>query len=186
MHLPEQARGSRPNAITVKRKIKTVSALFFLRPLLLPVGEEPPAAPAGIPSTVGASSRDGIAAGCCPFKAKGFFSRCHNLPASAEGTRVHPRFTDAAQEGATLLGPAADASSFVARTPLGFCSPTPWSCLARHRRRKQALCTDTYNQHRREKPLSVKKSLWDDREAGKSRQLPKRKESARAVSISRR
>lgn len=40
MHHPEQARGRRPNAITVKRKIKTVSALFFLRPLVPPMGEE--------------------------------------------------------------------------------------------------------------------------------------------------
>lgn len=38
-------RGSRPNAITVKRWIKTVSALFFLPP----VGEEHRVAPMGVP-----------------------------------------------------------------------------------------------------------------------------------------
>lgn len=61
MHLPEQAQGSQPNTITVKRKIKTVSALF----LLPPVGEKHPAAPMGVPNT--------------------FKRGCHRRPCEAKG-----------------------------------------------------------------------------------------------------
>lgn len=115
MHLPEQARGSRPNTITVKRKIKTVSALFFLRLPLLPGGEEHRAAPTGIPSTVVLQEGMQLQRDAVPSKQRAF-ARRHNLPALVEGTWAHPRFAGAAREGVILLGPAMDAFSLFAHS----------------------------------------------------------------------